>query len=119
MQTSASTMEELATELGFAGYVTEIRMGRVVWTLAYADTVQTATVFDTRCTMARIRSEAIRAGIDCTDPQALAAAYSVPDGAPIAMALVNVGPLPSDNVVREFTTMRDRMSGAIRVMTRG
>ncbi len=60
--------------------------------------VNTSDLQSTRDTVARIVSECLRAGIECSQPQALAAAYSVPDGAPIGMAIINVGPMPSDVV---------------------
>lgn len=47
-------------------------------------------------TIERIISEALHAGIQCTRPEACAAAWSVPDGAPIAMALDNLGCTISD-----------------------
>lgn len=49
------------------------------------------TYSDALYTIDHIVSEALYAGIACTRPQACAAAFSVPDGAPIAMALDNLG----------------------------
>src|SRR5690606_25633024 len=45
-------------------------------------------------------------GTWCTMPQAIAAAYSVPEGAPIAMAADNVGPLMDDAQCADFERKR-------------
>lgn len=96
---SAAQMNEIAIEEKIPGYVTEYRFGHVVCTLATSDRVSTVDLQSTRDTVRRIVSECMYAGMECTLPQALAAAYSVVDGAPIAMAVDNVGPLPSAAVI--------------------
>lgn len=70
-------------------------------------TVSTASLFDTRYAVADIIDEYHRqTGIWCTEPEALAAAYSVPDGAPIELALVNVGCAMDDVQIKHFENMR-------------
>lgn len=61
-------------------------------------TVNTSELSTIRETMTAIVSTCLYSGMECTLPQALAAAYSVPDGAAIEMACLNVGPAPSDEV---------------------
>ncbi len=70
-------------------------------------------------TMTRIQSECLYAGIECSLPQALAAAYSVPDGAPIGMAILNVGPPPSDLVIERHSAMQARTRANVAAVRRG
>ena len=54
--------------------------------------VNCATYSDALRTIDDIVSEALYAGMSCpTRPEACAAAFSVPDGAPVAMAVDNLG----------------------------
>ena len=120
MQTTISQREmtEIAIESGNPGYVSSVRVGTITMSLAYSDTVQCGTLFDTRCTMVAIRTECMAQGIQCSEPQALAAAYSVPNGASILMAVVNVGPMPTAEIAEIFGKMRANVNGAVNRMTR-
>ena len=67
--------------------------GRMIWLDNTRErTVDLSTRFATECTVAAIISETMRNGEAAPSyAMALAAAYSVPEGAPISMALVNLG----------------------------
>jgi hypothetical protein len=76
---------------------------------------------------ARSALEAVRAayylmtGVWCTEPQALAAVYSVPEGAPLTMAVDNVSPdaLPSVEAAMHYEKMRASMQAFARRAPRG
>lgn len=95
------------------------RDGRTIASIETTALVDTRDLTETRHTMTRIISEELRAGRPCTEPQALAAAFSVPQGAPLTMALLNVGPLPSDDVVAVFSAWQARERSNVRAFRRG
>lgn len=70
-----------------------------VYTRPAHELVDMSELSTSRATVGAIVSECLYAGASCSLSQALAAAYSVPDGAPIGLAILNVGPEPSDDVV--------------------
>jgi hypothetical protein len=89
---------ELQAELGFTFYPTSITLtspsGRAVQLLQFtsSDLVDCNSYHNTQDTIARIISEAMYAGLPApSQPEACAAAFSVPDGAPLAQALDNLG----------------------------
>lgn len=78
------------------------------YTIASSDCVYTDSLDATRYTMTKIISLAMYTGRICTEPQALAAAFSVPDGTPIAMAELNVGPLPSEEICKKIHAWKSK-----------
>lgn len=92
----------LKSEVGFTFYPVSYAMtapsGRKINLLKFdeSDRVDCSSYHSTIDTMERIISEALCAGVACTRPEACAAAWSVPDGAPIAMAVDNIGCTISD-----------------------
>ena len=72
------------------------------------DRVSTASRYDINCTMGRVREGYYRlTGEWCSEAQAYVACYSVPEGAPIAMAVVNVGPSVMDDAqAQHFDKLR-------------
>lgn len=92
----------LKGEVGFTFYPTSNAMttpsGKKVelFHLNDGDKVDCSSYYSTIDTVDRIISESIYAEIPCTRPEACAAAWSVPDGAPISMAIDNIGCQLSD-----------------------
>jgi hypothetical protein len=77
--------------------------------IALGKTVSTATLAETRESVADVISAWLYEGGDpalATEPLALAAIYSVPDGAPLAMALVNLGGTLTDAQATHFEKMK-------------
>lgn len=72
------------------------------------DRVSCASYFDAKCSAEHVREEYFHlTGEWCTEAQALAACYSVPDGAPATMAAINVGPASLDDVqAAHYESMR-------------
>lgn len=84
-------------------------------------TVDTHSYSATMQTVERIMSECMYDGIPVDKASALAAAYSVPDGAPIWFAVQNVdiGTLPSDAACERHTGLRAVHERNVRAFRRG
>jgi hypothetical protein len=77
--------------------------------------VSTESVFCARASAEAIRAEHHRAtGEWCSIPEALAAAFYVPDGTPVAMAAVNVGVTMDPIAAARFERERDGMRRVMR-----
>jgi len=82
--------------------------------------IRTDSVTDIRASVAALIDCHYRAtGVFCTQPQALAALYSVPDGATIEFAELNVGVALSDNAARHYEAMRAGLRAFCKYATRG
>lgn len=86
--------------------------GQVIWLDATKERiVDLSTRFATNCTVAAIIDQAMFDDMPTpTYPEALAAAYSVPEGAPISMALVNLGCELMDMDAARHAKQRDNMA---------
>lgn len=83
--------------------------------------VDTHSYTATMQTVERIMSECMYDGIAVDKASALAAAYSVPDGAPIWFAVENldISVLPSDEVCARHTALRAVHERNVRAFRRG
>lgn len=77
-------------------------------------TVETSTWSDVRDTAQRIMSDAMYAGERPTMPECIAAAFSVPHGAPLAMAVANLGCALHDDDARRYSEARDRFDRSVK-----
>ncbi len=120
-------MQQLTTDLATWAskesgitYVTSVALrapsGRLIelGTLAQHERVDCSSLFALRATMTAIVSAVLYSGGTCTLPEACAAAYSVPDGAPIAMAADNIGCVLSDGDAAQVATWQTAERAAIR-----
>ncbi|HEY6021366.1 MAG TPA: hypothetical protein VIY48_16115 [Candidatus Paceibacterota bacterium] len=96
-----------STLFATAGFI-RLPSGKLFQAYHVSSTVQTDSLDAVRFTMGLIISHAMYEGRSCTEPQALAAAFSVPDGSPIEMAELNVGPLPSEEIHNKIMAWKSK-----------
>jgi hypothetical protein len=83
--------------------------------------VETDSYHATLSTIDRIVSECMYDGIPVDRPSALAAAYSVPDGASVWMAVVNldIAIRPSDEICERHERLRQKHGATVKAFRRG